>query len=93
MVAPPRRALHLERGGDALQAAVEGSGAEAHHVLDVVDLGAEVDAHQVEEVGQRPRQLAAHEELDEVGEVVGGVEGDPGHVRFADEARRHEQRG
>jgi hypothetical protein len=91
LVAPPRRALHLERGGDALEPAVEA--AEAHHVLDVVDLGPEVDAHVLEELGQRPRQLAAHEDLDEVGEVVGGVEGDPRHLRVADEARGHEQRG
>jgi hypothetical protein len=36
-----------------------------------------------------PRQLPSHEHLDEVGEIVGGEEGDPGHVGVTDEAQRH----
>nr|BAA10904.1 EL3 [Oryza sativa Japonica Group] len=93
LVAPPRRALHLQRRRHALQPAVQLAAAVPHHVLHVVHLVAEEDAHQVQELGHGPRQLPPHEELDQVGEVVGGVEGDPldGAVG-ADEARRHEQR-
>jgi hypothetical protein len=37
----------------------------------------------------QPRQLPPHEHLDEVGEVVGRAEGDPGYIGVRDEARRH----
>jgi hypothetical protein len=98
LVSLARCAAHPERGGDALEAAQQrdlavGGACDPGHVLDVVDGGAEVDADVAQEVRERPWQLPSHEQLDEVGEVIGGAEGDPRDGRVADEARRGEQRG
>jgi hypothetical protein len=41
----------------------------------------------------QPRQLPPHEHLDEVGEVVGRAEGDPGYVGVRDEGTRPDDIG
>jgi hypothetical protein len=83
--------LHVEELGELVQAAVQAV-AELHEVLDVVD-GGEVNLHEPEEAGLRVGEGVAGEDLEQVPEVVAGVEGDPADGVAEHDPGGHEQLG
>ena len=77
--------LHLEFVGHGLEAAHEVVRAQ-HQILDVVQVG-KVNFQGVQELSFTVGQTGGRELGKEVAKVVGGVEGDPGHVVHQDQAR------